>query len=240
MDHHDHHNHHHVESDSMTTTILPNVTTMVVNALVNASSLITAPAQAMHHAEGGHDGHHMTTSGHVHDGHDDNNGHGQGEEDHSEHGTVGGHMMMDMTFHFGSMETILFKEWAVSSVGGMVGSVIGIFLIALLYEGLKFLREYLYREHFNAINYSSVSVMGHDGKTVTELHKVTKNRVFGWPHLLQTSLHIAQVLVSYFLMLIFMTYNVWLCLAVLLGSGLGYFFFGWRKATIVDISEHCH
>jgi len=37
-----------------------------------------------------------------------------------------------------------------------------------------------------------------------------------------------------------MTYNVWLCLAVLFGATLGYFLFGWKKSVVVDVTEHCH
>lgn len=59
-------------------------------------------------------------------------------------------------------------------------------------------------------------------------------------HGIQTLLHILQMIVSYFLMLIFMTYNGWLCIATVLGAGFGYFLFGWRKSVIVDITEHCH
>ncbi len=59
-------------------------------------------------------------------------------------------------------------------------------------------------------------------------------------HIVQTLLHILQVIVSYCLMLVFMTYNVWLCLAVALGAGVGYFVFGWKRAVVVDINEHCH
>ena len=59
-------------------------------------------------------------------------------------------------------------------------------------------------------------------------------------HLTQTVLHVVQVFVSYCLMLVFMTYNVWLCLAVILGAGAGYFFFGWKRAVVVDVNEHCH
>ena len=61
-----------------------------------------------------------------------------------------------------------------------------------------------------------------------------------WWHVLQTLLHVIQIVVSYFLMLIFMTYNVYLCLAVALGAGTGYFLFSWRRAVVVDINEHCH
>jgi len=45
-----------------------------------------------------------------------------------------------MTFHTGYCETVLFESWKVSSVGGLVGSMIGIFIMAALYEGLKYYR----------------------------------------------------------------------------------------------------
>ena len=59
-------------------------------------------------------------------------------------------------------------------------------------------------------------------------------------HFIQTLLHMLQVFMSYCLMLVFMTYNAWLCIAVVIGAGAGYFLFGWRKAIVVDINEHCH
>lgn len=67
-----------------------------------------------------------------------------------------------------------------------------------------------------------------------------RQRMLSPPHFLQTFLHIIQVAVSYVLMLVFMTYNAYLCIAVALGAGMGYFLFSWRKAVVVDITEHCH
>jgi len=67
-----------------------------------------------------------------------------------------------------------------------------------------------------------------------------RRRMMSLAHLVQTLLHVIQVTVSYMLMLVFMTYNVWLCLAVVAGAGLGYFLFAWRRATVVDVNEHCH
>ena len=64
--------------------------------------------------------------------------------------------------------------------------------------------------------------------------------MFSLGHLLLTSLHLVQVTLAYFLMLIVMTYNTWLCLAVVIGATVGYFLFGWRKNAIVDVSDHCH
>ena len=42
-------------------------------------------------------------------------------------------------------------------------------------------------------------------------------------HLKKTFLYMVQFLVGYFLMLVAMTYNVWLFLAVIIGCGIGYF-----------------
>ena len=59
-------------------------------------------------------------------------------------------------------------------------------------------------------------------------------------HFVLTLLHLVQMTLAYFLMLIVMTYNSWLCGAVILGSTVGYFLVGWRKTTLVDTSDHCH
>ncbi len=45
------------------------------------------------------------------------------------------------------------------------------------------------------------------------------------------------------LMLVFMTYNTWLCAATVLGMALGYFVFGWKRRTVLvqqDGSDCCH
>lgn len=69
---------------------------------------------------------------------------------------------------------------------------------------------------------------------------ILRQQMLSPAHFLQTLLHIVQVVVSYILMLVFMTYNAYLCIAVAAGAGMGYFLFSWRKAVVVDITEHCH
>ena len=62
-------------------------------------------------------------------------------------------------------------------------------------------------------------------------------------HLLQSWLHVVQVGVAYLLMLVAMTFNGWLFLAVCFGAGLGYFLFGRCRKSFSDFraqSEHCH
>ena len=52
---------------------------------------------------------------------------------------------------------------------------------------------------------------------------------------IQTIFNLVQLVISYFPMLI-VTYNVWLFISVILGYTCGYFFFGWKRRLLVDIT----
>ncbi|XP_023932976.1 high affinity copper uptake protein 1 isoform X2 [Lingula anatina] len=202
--------------------------------------------------------HNMSVTINPHAGHDMGNATYNTVDPHAGHdmgsGSIGdphaGHNMgsdlgmnmnheMKMYFHTGVMETILFYQWQTHTVGAMVGSCIGIFILAALYEGLKVLREHLLRKH-NVMTRARSYNSAYTDAMVTETHATVQPRMCSKAHFIQTLLHVIQVVVSYFLMLVFMTYNIWLCLAVALGAGTGYFLFGWRKAVVIDINEHCH
>ncbi|NWH96345.1 COPT1 protein, partial [Aegithalos caudatus] len=159
----------------------------------------------------------------------------------SGHGHQPDMMMMAMTFHF-SCENVplLFSGLTINSPGEMAGAFVAVFFLAMFYEGLKIARECLLRKSQVSIRYNSMPVPGPNGTILMETHKTVGQQMLSLPHLLQTVLHIIQVVVSYFLMLIFMTYNGYLCIAVAAGAGTGYFFFSWKKAVVVDITEHCH
>ncbi|RVE66270.1 hypothetical protein OJAV_G00124670 [Oryzias javanicus] len=179
-------------------------------------------SHAHHHTEA-----HPTTA-HNHGGGDSDGGHG-------------GHMGMAMTFNLDCHNVpLLFQGLLINSPGEMVAACVGVFLLAALYEGLKIGREVLLRRSQVNVRYNSMPVPGADGTVLMETHKTVGQRMLSPAHFLQTLLHIIQVVVSYFLMLIFMTYNGYLCIAVAAGAGMGYFLFSWRKAVVVDITEHCH
>lgn len=161
--------------------------------------------------------------------------------------------MMSMAFHFGYNETILFTPWQISTVSGLIGSMFAIFIMATLYEGLKYYREYLFWKTYNLLEYRPVSMpekstisSNEENRPAPAVHYVGEvihkqpPSIFSWMHLYQTFLHIIQVTLSFLLMLIFMTYNVWLCMAVVFGAAVGYFLFCWKKSVIVDVTEHCH
>ncbi|XP_028128853.1 high affinity copper uptake protein 1 isoform X2 [Diabrotica virgifera virgifera] len=157
--------------------------------------------------------------------------------DHSLHHS-GMDMVMQMYFKFSTDEYVLFKAWHFTTAGGLIGSMIGIAILAAIYEGLKYFREYLFWKTYNSLQYRAVSLP--DKNATPEEPQVVQPTMMSKMHALQTILHMVQMVLSYFLMLIFMTFNVWLCMAVVVGAGIGYFLFGWKKSVVVDVTEHCH
>jgi len=152
---------------------------------------------------------------------------------------------MIMTFHVGNCEAILFKKFTVKTVEEFLSAIVVIFLISIGYEGLKFWREKL----FNDYRSETATVCGNGKASTSELtceqNKQSANRSICQSlthklHLAQTLLHFVQVTLSYCLMLIVMTFNIWLVLAVVLGAAVGYFFFGWIRQRTIDVAEHCH
>nr|CAD7574184.1 unnamed protein product [Timema californicum] len=149
-------------------------------------------------------------------------GHGTMDHGTMDHGTMD-HGTMDHSTHASSNKDM---DMCGMSHGMMMGS------------GSR-VREFLFWKTYNALQYTSVSVPSEKG-VVSEDNRIVQPTMCSRMHYFQTFLHIIQIILSYLLMLIFMTYNLWLCLAVVLGAATGYFLFGWKKSVIVDVTEHCH
>lgn len=170
-------------------------------------------------------------------------------------GKMGDMMMMAMTFHGGYQETILFDQWSTHSVGAFVASWFAVFLFSIAYEALKTFRDYLARREFTARRNSLSTPSGvnaddpnseraNDSALIpsnqNENRRQNRARLLSLPHLIQTFLHIIQMGISYLLMLIAMTYNGYLFLAVVLGAGCGHFLFAWSRSNMMDFGDHCH
>ena len=65
-------------------------------------------------------------------------------------------------------------------------------------------------------------------------------RFFSYDHIVQTLLHLIHVFMGYILMLIVMTYNVYLLLAVVFGFSFGYFLFAHDRALLLRSGSCCH
>ncbi|MBN3275080.1 COPT2 protein, partial [Polyodon spathula] len=102
------------------------------------------------------------------------------------------------------------------NVTGMVVSVLVVLLMTVFYELLKIWKVSLDSRSKPPSLLDSVS-------RTTLVETVSESSAWLLFHVLQTVIHVVQVVLSYMLMLCIMSYNVWIFLGVVVGSGIGYF-----------------
>lgn len=112
--------------------------------------------------------------------------------------------------HYGTCEVILFREWIAETIGAFIGSSFGLFFLALLHEGIRY-----YRDHLENCEIKHVNEEKSRNKTNMEY-------IFNKTHIIQSLLHPIQIAIGYWLMLVFMQFNFWLILSILLGATFGY------------------
>ena len=155
---------------------------------------------------------------------------------------------MKRYFHFGNCQRFLFKTWTIVNEGDLVGAMCAIYILGILYEGLKSLRNFLIycsysdqekssknesatpmeeTESFQQRSYSS-----NDDEPLQpskSSNKVKRTLIILLMHFVQALLHLLQIGYGYILMFAAMTFNGWLFLSVCFGAGTGYLIFAKTK-----------
>ncbi|XP_045199128.2 probable low affinity copper uptake protein 2 isoform X2 [Mercenaria mercenaria] len=129
-------------------------------------------------------------------------------------------MMKNMSMHMGeyfyfstTVKNFMFEDLSFHGSAGVVCVCLIIFSFTVLLEGTKSLIFYLrLRQNQNPLTY---------GKTETSIQ--TERLKF---HIGGYLLHSVDLLLGYLLMLAVMSYDAYILIAVILGSGVGYFVFG--------------
>lgn len=119
-------------------------------------------------------------------------------------------------FNFNKDVTVLFSGWLLNSRTGIFLVCIGAIILGILYQGIKHLRVYVHRNI-----------------------PLIKQTAFTREHALQTLLYGLQIMCSYILMLIVMTFNVWVFICTLLGLGIGYFLCEWHRPKPGSCQHEC-
>uniref|UniRef100_A0A0N5BN79 Copper transport protein n=1 Tax=Strongyloides papillosus TaxID=174720 RepID=A0A0N5BN79_STREA len=193
-----------------------------------------------------HSGHHNHMDHSMHHGMDHSMNHGM---DHSNHHS------MKMWFHGGTNEVILFDFWTINSLSGLIFSCFIIFFSAACYEGLKWFRVYLQTEAskgklLKIFNKKSSEKNKRNATTIDGEKAIPLNTpccgnnecpenqppatrgcssrsVKDSPclRIVLALLYVLQLSLAYCLMLITMTYNIYLGAAVVFGAGLGNYLF---------------
>ncbi|CAF1246492.1 unnamed protein product [Adineta ricciae] len=141
------------------------------------------------------------------------------------------HMMSQMAFHTGVTETILFESWITTSPSIFLISCIFIFILSILHEGIKEFHRFSEQERLtkqpvrldDAIE-NELARMNTESLPTT-IRTKTKIRPSYSERILSNILYTTNIILSYSLMLIAMTFNVYLFLAIVLGIGVGHFIF---------------
>ncbi|CAL1204409.1 unnamed protein product [Candida parapsilosis] len=118
---------------------------------------------------------------------------------------------------------IVFKWWHVKTFYGFIISMVAITLLSSGYELVKGM----------VTNWERNSIATLTASTTTSNSNSTQQRKFRTQ---RGILYGIQVFYSFFLMLVFMTYNGWYMIAVAVGAGLGNYFWGGSS----ERSLSCH
>ncbi|KAM7205799.1 TCU-2, variant [Naviculisporaceae sp. PSN 640] len=154
--------------------------------------------------------------------------HGDMDHGHGGHGDMGGgnqhKCSMNMLFTWDTKDLcIVYRWWHVDSTLSLVISLLAIVAFVAGYEAL--------REGIRRFEISS----NKRAETVPRQNKVEVTRR---AHLLKSILYGVQNFYAFLIMLIFMTYNGWVMIAVSVGAALGYFLFGGSTTATKDTACH--
>lgn len=134
-------------------------------------------------------------------------------------------MTMRMYFHIGFEKDLLIAGWDVDTEIKMIGTVAAVFLLALVFEWIKFYR----------IRYSQLAAivpavvrnrgLGTANGSSQSSGDSSRSRWLSLPRLIESLLYAVQVAISFTLMLLVMTFNVWILLGTVFGMMTGYALF---------------
>ncbi|CAF0834387.1 unnamed protein product [Adineta steineri] len=185
---------------------------------------------------------HVHNSNHMHHQHHDDTHHKESmTSTHNDH-----HSMMEMSFHTGFVETILFEPWITTTIPIFIISWIFIFILGILHEGIKEFRQSLEVERFikrpiisDNGNENELECMNIESLDSTRHTEITKSSPSYIERIFLSVLYAIHLALSYILMLIAMTFNIYLFFAIIFGLGIGHLVFT-RNRVISSTSNNEH
>jgi len=130
-----------------------------------------------------------------------------------------GHSGHSNAFHFGVDETVLFDFWRTESVAGIILTAVIVVVLCFVMEFIRFYRNLRKVEHRR----EQLQNAAHRQKSL-ERSSLFTPRLTRFA-VLDALLLSAQLIIAYVLMLVFMTFNFFLCAAVIVGEAGAHFLF---------------
>lgn len=157
--------------------------------------------------------------------------HGHMDHGHMDHGMpgMGGDgpkCNMNMLFTWDTTDLcIVFPSWHISGTGSLIFSLLAVVLLTAGYEAIREMSR-RYESYAKGLLEGPRGRNGNAGRGTVQQVKMIK-----------AALYAVQVFYSFFIMLLFMTYNGWIMLAVAVGAFVGYIMFSESSSTK---SVACH
>ncbi|KIV89841.1 hypothetical protein, variant 1 [Exophiala mesophila] len=151
--------------------------------------------------------------------------------DHGGHGDMdmGPKCSMNMLFTWSSENLcIVFRQWHVTGTFSLIVSLFAIVLLAAGYEAIREVSRRYEQSHEARMSAFSSGSSRRDSKATAERKGV----------IIKGALYAVQVFYSFFIMLLFMTYNGWVMLAVAVGAFVGYITFGRNLSSAKSVACH--
>ncbi|KAK0172074.1 hypothetical protein PV328_005442 [Microctonus aethiopoides] len=138
--------------------------------------------------------------------------------------------MMHMWFWFGTdLGSFLFYGYKVTSTIALVATCVGLVALAILYEAMKTLQFKLHRItkasfiNKNSNNTESSSLLYHLVPKLPNFSNPNWRKIGYW--IAEVAHYSTHTIIGYMLMLAVMTYNGYICIALVIGSTIGYWIF---------------
>ncbi|GAB1213769.1 hypothetical protein ATERTT37_002922 [Aspergillus terreus] len=136
---------------------------------------------------------------------------------------------MNMLFTWSPKDLcIIFRQWHVSGPFTLFVSLVVIVLLTAGYEGVRQVTRRYEAAHAQRLNAFTAAVTGRDNRRIVEQRG----------KIVLAALYAVQVFYSFFIMLLFMTYNGFVMLAVAAGAFVGYLVFGENLSASKTVACH--
>ncbi|XP_067661838.1 protein SLC31A2-like isoform X1 [Haliotis asinina] len=150
---------------------------------------------------------------------------------------------MDMPTYFFTtteLKNFLFKNLNISGVKGFVVLCLVIFFIMALFEGFKLVKIFFeLKVKQDPLTYSHTDSSAEDREGLlsslmfpADMGQIRRRRMKY--HFFGCMSHMFNMIIAYLIMLAFMSYSAWVSIAITLGSGVGYWVFGYIQQHMVD------
>ncbi|KAE8382788.1 Ctr copper transporter family-domain-containing protein [Aspergillus bertholletiae] len=189
-----------------------------------------------------------------HSGMDMDHGHGHGDMD------MGGQCNMNMLFTWSSKDLcIIFRQWRVDGPFSLLVSLVVIVLLTAGYEGVRQLTRRYEAAHAQRLNAFNAPIVGGNENVGESASAIAPSSYAPHPcdessplligrdnrrvveqrgKIILAALYAVQVFYSFFIMLLFMTYNGLVMIAVAVGAFVGYLVFGDNMSAAKTVACH--